>query len=202
MGDLTPRLDLYLPGGGSSGTIADEPADIDKLNDNFRRLDEVIGARTVTSTSRPPDPYDGQLIRETNTGDLLIYDGATTEWVVVLDRDPGPKNEDWFTPVGGYTTTAEELYLDRNLVQGYLAVAKTNTGVAWPAGSAFTLGTVADNYCPIGNRAYIGGVMSDGSQIIAVISGSGTVTLYGAAGKGGTLTAILAGPWMKKAGPV
>lgn len=86
MGDLTPRLDLYLPGGGSSGTIADEPADIDKLNDNFRRLDGTAGALPVTSTTRPPTPFEGQLIYETDTGFMQIWRAGA--WASIGNRFP------------------------------------------------------------------------------------------------------------------
>lgn len=42
MGDTTNKLGLYLPGGGSQGAHgADETADIDKINDNFKILDAL-----------------------------------------------------------------------------------------------------------------------------------------------------------------
>lgn len=41
---FTPNLSLYLPGGGSLGIGGDdEAADIDKLNQNFQKLDEFAG---------------------------------------------------------------------------------------------------------------------------------------------------------------
>lgn len=77
----TTRLSLYKPGGGSSGSYgADESADIDKINDNMDKLDAAVGARNVTSTTRPSSPYDGQLIKETDTGKLLIWRQTAGQW--------------------------------------------------------------------------------------------------------------------------
>jgi hypothetical protein len=37
----TPELDLYLPGGGSTGLFGvDETADVDRLNENFQKIDD------------------------------------------------------------------------------------------------------------------------------------------------------------------
>lgn len=73
MGILTNRLKLFLPGGGSSQTISPpDVADIDKLNENFRALDEAAGFQIVTSTTRPPTPFSGQPIAETDTGNMLL----------------------------------------------------------------------------------------------------------------------------------
>lgn len=78
MGDSTSRLNLYLPGGGSTGLIPDEVADIDKLNQNFRILDDAIGFKLVTSGTRPASPFLGQPIKETDTGDIRYWNG--TDW--------------------------------------------------------------------------------------------------------------------------
>lgn len=81
MAASTPRFGLYLPGGGSTGLVTpDEPADIDKLNDNFRSIDGFLGALTVTSTTRPAVPRDGMLIYETDTRNLLVWQSAVSRW--------------------------------------------------------------------------------------------------------------------------
>jgi len=52
MPDFTEFLNLYLPGGGSTGTITpDEVADIDRLNQNFRLIDDFAEGWGSTSSS-------------------------------------------------------------------------------------------------------------------------------------------------------
>jgi hypothetical protein len=80
MGDLTARLDLYLPGGGSSGSIPDEQADIDKINGNMEILDDIVGTPVVTSGTRPSTPYVGQPIYESDTKRIVVWDGSA--WVI------------------------------------------------------------------------------------------------------------------------
>ena len=73
MGALTPRADLYLPGTGSTGLIVpDEVADIDKLNDNFRKIDALLGARNIPSASSYGGNMDGDLVYAQDTGFLHI----------------------------------------------------------------------------------------------------------------------------------
>lgn len=56
---FTENLNLYLPGGGSLGIGgADENADIDKLNQNFQKIDdwsEEVDGRTVIATNEDID---------------------------------------------------------------------------------------------------------------------------------------------------
>jgi len=78
---LTTRLSLYLPGGGSLGIGGDdEVADIDRLNENFQKIDSWIGAQPVESTNRPSDPFPGQIIQETDTGDAYYWDNEASVW--------------------------------------------------------------------------------------------------------------------------
>lgn len=87
MAIFTNRLNLQKPAGGSSGTIpGDDPADIDVINDNSDKIDAAVGVRYVTSTTRPATPYDGQLIKETDTGKLLVYRQGISDWE---DAAPG-----------------------------------------------------------------------------------------------------------------
>lgn len=81
MAGSTARLGLYLPGGGSTGQwTPDEVADIDKLNGNFNRLDDIVGAKGVLSTARPGSPFDGQLDFETDTSNLIRFDQSSSSW--------------------------------------------------------------------------------------------------------------------------
>lgn len=82
MGSYTTRLNLYLPGGGSTGLITpDEAVDIDKLNDNFKKIDVATGVLFVTSTTRPFSPADGQQIYETDTKKHQAWKQSLNDWV-------------------------------------------------------------------------------------------------------------------------
>lgn len=81
MSSSTAKLGLTLPAGGSTGTIpGDDPVDIDVLNQNFREIDAAMGAQSVASTSRPSSPYNGQIIRESDTKRLRVYVEGTDTW--------------------------------------------------------------------------------------------------------------------------
>lgn len=87
MGQFTPRANLYLPGGGSTGTITpDETADIDKLNDNFRRIDELLGAKVVPSAGVIPPSMDGQLFYSQDDDALYIWDPEVSQAIIPRAR--------------------------------------------------------------------------------------------------------------------
>lgn len=85
MAGSTPRLDLYLPGGGSDLITPDEPVDIGKINGNFLLVDAAVGAKNVTSGSRPVAPYDGQIAYESDTKHTIVYSSAISDWIVIAD---------------------------------------------------------------------------------------------------------------------
>lgn len=75
---LTPRMSLYLPGGGSlSIGGADETADIDRLNENFQKIDAVLGSPETTRAA-VTDPFDGQIVREGN--DSYAWNDSIGKW--------------------------------------------------------------------------------------------------------------------------
>lgn len=81
MAGHTNRLNLYLPGGGSTGVyVPDEQADIDKINQDFVTLDAAVGAPSFTSGTRPPSPYDGQTIFETDTKNVKVFSTSLGQW--------------------------------------------------------------------------------------------------------------------------
>lgn len=81
MPGFTSRLNLYKPGGGSSGIIPDEVVDIDKINDNSDIIDASLGAPRVTSSTRPATPFDGQTIYESDTNMLMVRRSDISQWV-------------------------------------------------------------------------------------------------------------------------
>ena len=72
MPDYTPNLNLYLPGGGGSGTIPDEIADIDKLNENFRTIDASLGGTIVPAVAGYTPDFDGNIAYARNERRLLM----------------------------------------------------------------------------------------------------------------------------------
>lgn len=119
MSGSTTRLSLYKPGGGSSGAYgADETADIDKLNDNADKIDAAMGARNVTSTTRPATPYDGQLIKETDTGKLLVWRQAAGQWEatgIELKGTAAQRDLYW----GGPSNAAQRVLLANSIARWY-----------------------------------------------------------------------------------
>lgn len=80
MSTLTPRLGLYKPAADGSENINV----VTDLNNNLDRADSTIGALPCTSGTRPASPYDGQFIRETDTGKMMVYNGTAAAWQQVL----------------------------------------------------------------------------------------------------------------------
>ena len=80
MPGTTTKLALYLPGGGSSGLITpDEQLDVDKINDNMKKIDTAIGFVVCTSGTRPATPFPGQSIVETDTRNTMYWNAV--RWV-------------------------------------------------------------------------------------------------------------------------
>lgn len=113
MPGFTSRLNLYKPGGGSSGVIPDEVVDVDRINDNSDKIDASVGAPNFTSGTRPAAPFPGQLIRETDTRLLKQWDG--TAWLTVggdaigdmyTGLTLGTENLDTVLATGSYVQTS------------------------------------------------------------------------------------------------
>lgn len=52
------------------------------LNANWDKVDAAVGAIACTSGARPGSPYNGQFARETDTGNLILWNGAA--WIRVF----------------------------------------------------------------------------------------------------------------------
>lgn len=69
MPDYTTRLGLAKPSDG-------ENYDVDIVNANSDIVDGAVGAKNVTSTTRPATPYIGQVIYETDTKVVRMWNGS------------------------------------------------------------------------------------------------------------------------------
>lgn len=83
MATTTARLGLTKPAGSENIAVS-------VLNANADKIDSLIGYAPVTSSTRPTSPYNGQTIRETDTGKLYVHNGSTPAsagWVQVPTTD-------------------------------------------------------------------------------------------------------------------
>jgi hypothetical protein len=122
MSDFTPRANLRLPGGGSTGTILpDEQVDIDVLNDNFRKIDALLGARNIPSASSYSGSMDGDLVYARDTEFLHMF--STTAGGLITPRLPGARQYSG--------TQAERVAFVSKAKGGDLWRDTDNIGVIW-----------------------------------------------------------------------
>ncbi len=121
MSDFTPRANLRLPGGGSTGTILpDEQVDIDVLNDNFRKIDALLGARNIPSASSYAGSMDGDLVYARDTEFLHMF--SANDGGLITPRLPGSKM---------YSGTAAERAAFTTAKLGDQWLDTDNIGVIW-----------------------------------------------------------------------
>lgn len=74
MATFTTRLALRKPDGTPvTGDLVNVVTDI---NQSMDKIDAALGAVPCTSGAHPGSPYDGQFARETDTGNLILWNGA------------------------------------------------------------------------------------------------------------------------------
>lgn len=113
---------MYLPGGGSTGLILpDEVVDIDKLNSNFRIVDNLLGARNIPSSSAYSGSMDGDLVYAQDTGFLHMYSGSEAR--LLTPRLPGARQYSG--------TAAERVAFAVQAKNGDLWRDTDNIGVIW-----------------------------------------------------------------------
>lgn len=72
----TTRIGLSKP---TPGTGEPVNASID-VGTNWDKVDDAVGAQICTSGTRPGSPYDGQMIRETDTRRMYIWNATQSAW--------------------------------------------------------------------------------------------------------------------------
>lgn len=77
--ELTTRLGLNKP---DSDPVTGDFLDVDKLNENSDKIDASISFTPCLSTGRPPVPFQGQAILETDTGKTYVWGGSG--WLPLL----------------------------------------------------------------------------------------------------------------------
>lgn len=141
---FTSRLNLYKPGGGSSGVIPDEVVDVDKINDNSDKIDAAIGAPNFTSGTRPAAPFSGQIIYETDTQLLKQWSG--TAWLSIGGKSELDKIAAMYD--GGAITTQDLNTLLKSGSWRQLTAADATVARNYPfAGAIGVLTVEAANDC-------------------------------------------------------
>lgn len=159
MSDFTSRANLRLPGGGSTGTILpDEQVDIDVLNDNFRKIDALLGARNIPSASSYSGSMDGDLVYARDTEYLHMF--STTAGGLITPRLPGARQYSG--------TAAERVAFAPQAKDGDLWRDTDNIGVIWvyKAGSP---GTWEYTGNPLrGTKAAMDQLVTDGRAVVGM----------------------------------
>ena len=181
MAGTTTKLALYLPGGGLSGLITpDEQVDIDKINDNMKKIDIAMGSVVCTSGTRPSTPYTGQTIIETDTRNTMYWTGARWAPMDLVPNAGSSTIRDvlYPAPVAGN----QVLRIDRGRIEQYFAVGvggRTTAGWYQTSGNP-EVGVFIYN-APYGDSSATVGLTT-------VEKSNGFVTVCLNATKGGTVT--------------
>lgn len=163
------------------GIIKADPTDtVDyeaHIGDGFDRVDEDLPNRVCTSGTRPSTPYNGMMIYETDTRNLMMYDTAAGEWQFptasfanAAARDtavpsPDPMREgmiSYLKDVDTYQTFDGTNWVDL-LTPG---VWRAYTPVLTALTTNPTLGTgstQAGRYCCVGNLIVAQGIIAFGT---------------------------------------
>ena len=159
MSDFTLRANLRLPGGGSAGTILpDEQVDIDVLNDNFRKIDALLGARNIPSASSYSGSMDGDLVYARDTEFLHMF--SANAGGLITPRLPGARQYSG--------TAAERVAFAPQAKDGDLWRDPDNLGVIW-AYKAGSPGTWEYTGNPLrGTRAAMDQLVTDGRAVVGM----------------------------------
>lgn len=77
MSTLTTRLGLTKP---DPNPTTGDFVDVAVLNTDFDKIDAAVSATVATSATRPATPFDGQLVRETDTRRVIVRNATQSVW--------------------------------------------------------------------------------------------------------------------------
>lgn len=155
---VSPEYQIPLLSGGSDFPVPDEQADAKDINDALQYMEQFLGIGIFTSSTRPPTPKPRQMIYETDTGALSLWDG--TQWVAILNKKqvitsgPGTLRD----LIWGVPSTASA------------RVALANQGVRWfntDTGKGYEeryYSAIADASARLENSAKVGGWFPGGTR--------------------------------------
>jgi hypothetical protein len=139
MSTLTARAGLIKPAGTDN-------VDVSQLNSNADTIDANLGAYTCTSATRPSGAarYTGQIIRETDSGWVYIWDGAA--WVAISYTPAGATGA-WTTYAPTWTGTTNPAIGNGSIAGKYVILGTKTVSfrVKITAGTTTTQGTGNQN---------------------------------------------------------
>lgn len=165
----TTRLGLYK-------SASDGSEDVDytqDIGDNLDKIDLAVGALACTSSTRPSAPWNGQLIRETDTDRLWVSNGsspASGSWSEICTPGTTQLFTDGIGAIGSATTTVTiATYVNNDTANRYAIHADGKQ--EWGSGSA----TLDTNLY----RSAVNTLKTDDSFIVGTnltVAGSGATT--------------------------
>ena len=206
MPSFTSNLNLYLPGGGSESIGgSDEAADIDKVNQNFQKLDKYAWVQGGTSTERAAIPLGerrlGLIFTESDTNIMWMWVG--TRWVSIVT---GASSSDWITNAAGIFTIAPGFELQSFRVRKdglsmgfYVSFVRKGGTITVPTSGDTPntrVGTFAEGWRPqialpvssgAAGRVATGSLDSDGTLNLSAVGGSTNIANDEALSLGGTI---------------
>jgi len=113
---LTTRLGIIKPTPGTG-----EPVNLQtQINDSWDKIDSSIGATICTSGTRPSVPFHGQLIRETDTRRMYVWNATQSAWDQIMSA--GGSFASNMTMSGNLTMTGNII---DNTLRKYKSAAQT-----------------------------------------------------------------------------
>lgn len=110
----TTRLGMNkpTPGTGEAVNVATQ------LNANWDKIDASVGATICTSGTRPGSPWDGQIIRETDTRNVYIRNNFQGAWDLIYGGGGATTYTPVWTCVSGGQTTGNATLAGRYSIVG------------------------------------------------------------------------------------
>lgn len=203
--DSTSRLALNKP---NPDPTTGDFVDVSKLNDNFDKIDAAISSTLCTSATRPTSPFTGQMIFETDTKIIRIWNGSAWQFVkntqnigdfvtivkpsnetLPLSTTTMQDDDHLFLPVEANAT----YLMDGDIIYSATATADLQVGWSGPSGAAMEWSSWAYSAAGSGSPAYEGILKFESRNIGQTQAWGGTGAIIHAQPKGCLSTSGTAG---------
>lgn len=181
MATLTTRGALIKPVDGEAADVAIINANSDKLSLY------AMGAFICTSTTRPALPWDGMLIKETDTKSILSYDTAAVKWQPIY-FDSGIVTANAFDMLGTwvpYTASGWTGVTAQKIGNIVIISGAASKGTAWSVAEAIF--NMKPGWRPVSNAQGMGGIPGNVTTMYTLDS-SGNFKISTGSGAGGAVS--------------